>query len=345
MKRIEIGIRLRAAIAGCAAIALLAWTPGAAQAQQTYTMKISVPTIHDIPNDWIAGFAQAVEKGSSGRIKPQIYPASQLGSIPRQIEGTQFGAIQVQLIPPEFMVGLDPRFQVLAALGLVDGTKQAQRLAGDPSVRKLMLGLGANKGLHGIGLFFAEPDELITRAPVRTLDDLKGKKVRIFASPFQTVAFQRLGMTPVAMTLGDVVPGLQEGTLDAAITGIGPIVGFHMVDAAKYVTRIRQPAIFIIAEASSKWFESLPKDLQQVIEQAAAHQDQAINAIADKTVDVQLAKWKEQGGTLFEFSAADQAKMMKIVSDVGTEVASKNPDLNAAYKTVTQAARTLASAK
>jgi TRAP-type C4-dicarboxylate transport system substrate-binding protein len=228
---------------------------------------------------------------------------------------------------------------------LVDNTKQAQGLAADPSVRKLMLGLGANKGLHGIGLFFAEPQELITRTPVRTLADLKGKKVRIFASPFQTVAFQRLGMTPVAMTLGDVVPGLQEGTLDAAITGIGPIVGFHMVDAAKYVTRIGQPAIFIIAEASRKWFDSLPKDLQQVIEQAAAHEDQAINALADKVVATQLAKWKEQGGTLFEFSAADHAKMMKIVGDVGTQVASKNPALDAGYKIVTQAARTLASAK
>jgi TRAP-type transport system periplasmic protein len=345
MKRIDIGIRLRTGIAVCAALALLAWAPGAAQAQ-TYTMKISVPTIHDIPNEWIAGFAQAVEKGSGGRIKTQVYPASQLGSIPRQIEGTQFGSIQCQLIPPEFMVGLDQRFQVLAAPGLVGSPSDGQRLAADPSVRKLMLGLGANKGLHGIGLFYAEVDELISRAPIRTLDDLKGKKLRIFASPFQTIAFQRLGMTPVAMTLGDVVPGLQEGTLDAAITGIGPIVAFHMVDAAKYVTRIKQPAIFLIAELNRKWFEALPKDLQQVVEQAAAQEDKAINPIADKMVADALNKWKAQGGTLFEFSAADQAKLMKIVSDVGAEVASKNPDLDAAYKTVTKAARMIsASAK
>ncbi|HLI23132.1 MAG TPA: TRAP transporter substrate-binding protein DctP, partial [Stellaceae bacterium] len=164
---------------------------GTAQAADaTYTMKISVPTIHDIPNEWIDGFAAAVQKASAGRIKTEVYPASQLGSIPRQIEGTQFGSIQCELIPPEFMVGLDTRFQVLAAPGLVEDQKQGERLAGDASVRKLMLGLGADKGLHGVGLFFAEPDELISRTPIKTLADLKGKKVRIFASPFQTTAFQ-----------------------------------------------------------------------------------------------------------------------------------------------------------
>jgi TRAP-type transport system periplasmic protein len=337
-------IRATAFVIAGAAASWLAFAGGAAQAA-TYTMKISVPTIHDIPNEWIAGFSAAIEKNSGGQIKTHVYPASQLGSIPRQIEGTQFGSIQCQLIPPEFMVGLDSRFQVLAAPGLIASEKQAQRLAADPSVRKLMLGLGADRGLHGIGLFYAEVDELISRVPLRTLDDLKNKKIRIFASPFQTVAFQRLGMTPVAMTLGDVVPGLQEGTIDSAITGIGPIVAFHMVDAAKYVTRIKQPAIFLIVELNRKWYESLPKNLQQVIEQAAAKEDEAINPIADKMVAEALQKFKTQGGTLYEFSPADQAKLMKIVSDVGAEVAGKNPALDAAYKTVKEAAETVSASK
>jgi TRAP-type C4-dicarboxylate transport system substrate-binding protein len=243
------------------------------------------------------------------------------------------------------MVGLDTRFQVLAAPGLVNSDEQGERLALDPSVRKLMLGLGADRGLHGVGLFFAEGDELISRTPIRTLDDLKGKKVRIFASPFQTVAFQRLGMTPVALTLGDVVPGLQEGTIDSAVTGIGPIVSFHMVDAAKYVTAIHQPAIFLITEVNKKWFDSLPKNLQELIESAAIKADHDINPIAVKMVDEALQKWKSVGGTLFAFSADDRAKLSKLLGDVGTEVASKNPQLAAAYKTVTDAAHALSAAK
>ena len=67
---------------------------GVAQAQdKTYTMKITTPTIHAVLDQYAAAFGAAVEKDSGGRIKSQVYPASQLGTIPRQIEGTQFGAI------------------------------------------------------------------------------------------------------------------------------------------------------------------------------------------------------------------------------------------------------------
>ena len=113
--------RPAALITAGALVLSLAQPSGTARAQQqTYLMKISTPTIHDIPDKWSANFAAAVEKDSGGRIKGQVYPASQLGSIPRQIEGTQFGSIQMEVVPPEFMVGLDPRFEVLAAPGLVE---------------------------------------------------------------------------------------------------------------------------------------------------------------------------------------------------------------------------------
>jgi len=329
----------RASAALAAAALAMALPLGTVQAAQTYSMKISVPTIHDIPNAWIDGYAAALEKDSGGRIKVQVFPASQLGSIPRQIEGTQFGSIQCEVVPPEFMVGLDPRFQALAAPGLVNSEGQAQRLAADPAVRKLMLGLGADKGLHGVGLFFAEPNVLVSRTPLHTLADFKGKKIRIFASPFQTVAFQRLGMTPVAMTLGDVVPALQEGTIDGSITGIGPVVNFHMIDTAKYVTQIDQPAIYIIAEVNRKWYEALPKDLQQIVDQDGAKEDEAIDPIALKTRTEDLKKWTAAGGTLIQLSPAERTKMMNVLASVGPDVSKSNPKLAAAYESIATAAK------
>ena len=120
---------------------------GVAQAQdKTYVMKITTPTIHAVLDQYAAAFGAAVEKDSGGRIKSQVYPASQLGTIPRQIEGTQFGAIQAAVIPPEFFVGIDERFEVLAAPGLVTSAAQAEKVAADPDVLKFYLGLGAKKG-------------------------------------------------------------------------------------------------------------------------------------------------------------------------------------------------------
>jgi TRAP-type C4-dicarboxylate transport system substrate-binding protein len=45
-----------------------------------------------------------------------------------------------------------------------------------------MLGLGANKGLHGAGMFIVQPDSLARKTPIRSLAEFKGKKIRIFAS-------------------------------------------------------------------------------------------------------------------------------------------------------------------
>ena len=44
-----------------------------------------------------------------------------------------------------------------------------------------MLGLGANKGLHGVGLYIAQPSCVISKTPIRHLADFKGKKIRVFA--------------------------------------------------------------------------------------------------------------------------------------------------------------------
>jgi len=333
---------LAAAAAG-AVLASSGLPTSAARAQQpappqAYVMKISTPTLHDIPNKWTEDFAAAVERDSGGRIKPQLFPASQLGSIPRQIEGTQFGSIQVEVVPPEFMVGLDPRFEVMAAPALVESQAHGQRLATDPAVLKLMLGLGADRGLHGVGLFIAEQSVIVSRTPLRHLADFKGKKIRIFASQFQSEAFTRLGVTPVAMSLGDVLPAIQQGAIDGAVSGMGPVAHFHMVDAAKFVTRTGQPAIFLIAEVNKKWFESLPKDLQQIVEKDAAAASLSVNPYAAEQVKKSEESFTSKGGELITLPPAEQAQMLKTIGSVGPDVSSKNPALAAAYKIVADAA-------
>src|SRR5579863_5046030 len=96
------------------AVTLAGWTaPASAQGASPITMKLSTATVNDTQHEWLKRFAAAVEKDSGGRIKGEIYPNSQLGSIPRQIEGTQFNAIQVWCGPPEFLVGVDERFEAL----------------------------------------------------------------------------------------------------------------------------------------------------------------------------------------------------------------------------------------
>ena len=327
--------------AGVSVLALaLALTFGAAQAQdKTFVMKVTLPTINDAPHQFAKDFAALVEKDSGGRIKGEVYPASQLGSIPRQIEGTQFGAIQVATVPPEFFVGIDERFEIMAAPGLADSLEHGQRIAADPEVLKLMLKLGAGKGLHGAGLMMAQPSCIISKTPIRHIADFKGKKIRIFASQFQSVAFDRLGVTPVAMTLGDVLPALQQGAIDGSVAGIGPFVHLHFVDAAKYVTETNTPAIFIILEVSQKWYDTLPKDLQDIVDKDGAEVSKSIQPVALKMYQEQRKAWVDGGGELISLPREEQAEMMRTLSSVGDDVSKPKPALHEAYQIVSDAAK------
>ena len=333
-------------IASAVAVGLVALsvslTFGAARAQaqdKTYVMKVTTPTINDGPHLLAKNFAAAVERDSGGRIKSEVYPASQLGSIPRQIEGVQFGAIQAAVIPPEFFVGVDERFEVMAAPGLVRSLEHGQRLAADPAVLKLMLSLGADKGLHGVGMFIAQPDSLAAKTPIRHLADFQGKKIRIFASDFQSEALKRLGATPVAMTLGDVLPALQQGAIDGAIAGITVFSAFHYQDAAKYVTEINQPQIFLMLEVSRKWYESLPPDLQQIVDKDGAKETLTINPAAMDLFNKAREAWTAKGGELISLSTDEQTKMLETLSSVGDDVSKAKPAVRAAYEIVAAAAK------
>ena len=101
-----------AALAGGMMAALVA-APDAHAQGKTFVMKLSTATINDTQHEWLRRFVAMVEKDSGGRIKGEIYPASQLGPIPRQIEGVQFGSMQAWIGPPEFLVGVDKRYEAL----------------------------------------------------------------------------------------------------------------------------------------------------------------------------------------------------------------------------------------
>ena len=226
----------------------------------------------------------------------------------------------------------------MAAPGLVDSMEHGQRLAADPAVKELMFGLGADKGLHGVGLFMNSPSSVISKNPIRHLADFKGKKIRVLASPFQTQAISRLGATPAAMTLGDVVPAIQQGAIDGAVGGIVVWTPMHFNDAAKFVTETGQPAVYAIVEVNKAWNELLPADLQKIVDDDAAKEQAAIGPLASDIVNKARKGWTATGGELISLPTDEQASMMQTFSSVGGDVSKTKPLLNDAYQTVTAAA-------
>jgi len=105
-------------------------------------------------------------------------------------------------MPPEFIVGVDERFEVMAAPGLVDSFEHGQRIAADSDVQKLMFGLGRRKGVAWVGLMLSQPSSIVSKAPIRHLADLRGKRFGSSPRNSQTVALDRLNSTPVGYDPG-----------------------------------------------------------------------------------------------------------------------------------------------
>jgi TRAP-type C4-dicarboxylate transport system substrate-binding protein len=205
------------------------------------------------------------------------------------------------------------------------------RAASDPELQKMMLSLGADKGIHGAALFVAQPSSVIARDPIRHLADFKGKKLRVLAADMQQAMIKHLGGSPVAMTLGDVLPALQQGAIDGAVAAITVYTTMHYWDAAKYVTEANQTFIFSMAFLSKKWFDGLPKDLQTIVDTDAGKAAAEVNPWEADFFERQRQAWA-QYGELISLPANEQAEMMKSLAAVGTEVAKQKPDVEQAHQ-------------
>jgi C4-dicarboxylate-binding protein DctP len=212
-----------------------------------------------------------------------------------------------------------------------------QRAAADTALKQLMLGLGTDKGLRGVGLFMATPSAIVAIKPIRHLDDFKGKKIRIFPSQFQREALLRLGATPKPMTLGEVLPALQDNVLDAAVAATTVFATMHYQDAAKFVTETGQPAIFGITELSKKWYDKLPADLQQIVDRAASAESVRINPWVIEFNAKARQDWVSGGGALISLPPEEQSSMINALASVGDDISALKPQLHAAYQVVTEA--------
>ena len=315
-----------------AAIGAASIAAAAAQDDKTYVMKLGILTINDSTHEWVKTFAAAVERDSGGRIKGEIYPAGQLGSIARLIEGTQLGSIQVIVTPPDFFAGVDERFETVSAPGTFTSLEQANRVIFDPEFRKAFLALGSDKGLFGLSLFINSPVTILTRNPARHLADFKGLKIRILASDFQIEEIKRLGSTPVAMSLGDVMPALQQGTIDGALASVPAFTPLHYYDAAKYMTETGHYYVFSYAAMSKKWHDALPPDLQKIVADDADKMAHEIVPWDMREIETQRKVWTDHGGELISLPPDEQAELMKRMAPIAEDVGKTRPAIKQMYE-------------
>ena len=299
----SVHVKLRLAPLICAfaiAIGVLACSHAAVSAA-TIVMKMGIATVNDQQHEWLKRYKAAVERDSKGRIEVQIYPASQLGSIPRMIEDTQFGSIQGYAGPAEFFTGVDPRYQVLGAPALFETSDQAQRTLEDPELNGPFLALGEAKGLKGIGLFYYGDNGLNTRRQIHDASDLKDLKIRDYGGAMQAALMKSLGITGVPMPLDQVMPALQQGAIDGTVSAISTSAALKYYDAAKYFAPLNLSILAVVVVVSKQWYDGLPPDLQRIVMddgQAVSHDIYPYTVAFLKSAST---TWVSSGGVTSEF--------------------------------------------
>ncbi|MBI3436382.1 MAG: TRAP transporter substrate-binding protein [Proteobacteria bacterium] len=319
----------RLLLSAAAATAALGALPRVAAAQSV--MKLASATINDGQHEWQKLFAAALKKRVGDKVKAEIYPASQLGAIPRMAEGVSLGTIEAFITPTAFVTTIDPRFQIFDVPGLFRSPQHQYAVIQDSAYRDHLETMFLDRGIRVIGAIFNSPTVILLRKPAATLDAMRGMKVRTFASPLQIEPMKAIGVIPTPLALTEVIPQLQSGGIDGLLAGMPILTAFKFYDVAKYVTDLNFSQILSVNLVNEAWFKAQPKDVQDAIRAAGREAEQeAFPWVLDNNKKAN-ALWLANKGEILSLPPMEQASMMQSFVALGTKIVEQNPVVKAEF--------------
>ena len=315
---------------GCAAIvalsvgAAVALAPGEAAAQKKYFMKIGFATINDPQHDMGTAVGKAIQKASGGRITYQNFPASQLGKIPRQVEAIQLGTQEMFMTPPGFFVGVNAAFQVPDAPGMFQSVQHGHAALTDPMFREKFVSLGAKKGVFGANLWLYDGTSIASLKPIRTPEDIKGRKIRVLATPMERAVPETFGGTGVPIPYTEVVPALQRRVVDGCRSSLVVMGYTKFQTVTKFITVLHGGYIPTATWVSQAWLKKLPKDLAKIVRETPRTLENWGSQNAFNNQKKMEKVWQDSGAEVIRFSAKDQARFMAKLRPLGDKFLGKH---------------------
>ena len=121
------------------------------------------------------------------------------------------------------------------------------------------------KDVHVLQLWSSNPYFLITtKKQVKTMEDLKGLKIRVVGGP-PTEQIKALGGIPTLIPMPDTYLSLDKGVIDGMGAPWEAIYAFRLYEIVKYYTIVPLSAVYFSMSMNKQKWESLPKDIQQEI--------------------------------------------------------------------------------
>jgi TRAP-type C4-dicarboxylate transport system substrate-binding protein len=248
--------------------------------------------------DEVPFWRKTIPEASKGAIVADITPLDQMGIDDKtMLRLLKLGVMDFAGMDISKMAGDDPRFEACDLAGLtLDPDKagaacDAYRAVIDRQMQKnwnaKLLAFGGNT-----------PQVFWCRTPVNGLDDLKGKKIRVFNNTMRDF-LAGLGATAVSMAFAEVVPALNNGVVDCGVTGSlsGNTAGWPEVTKTLYSMSLGW-SINVLAVNLNTWNRFDPKVQAFLLEQTKAYEGKMWDTLKKATSEADNCNTGKQPCTL-----------------------------------------------
>ena len=216
----------------------------------------------------VAPFCESVKEASDGRLVIEPYGAGVLFPVFDTFDNLRDGVVEMSMVWNGYWGGKDPVFALAGTRPGDPITTFSENFYLSEQLAPLRAEVFAKYGIKALGGFdIASVEILCSTVPIRTLDDFEGLNIR--TAGIGASFYPLLGASAVSLSMPEIYPALQLGTVDAAEYNdylVNGTLGFHEV--TKYVI---DPCLHMgtcddkeLAVNPAAWAE-LPDDLKALV--------------------------------------------------------------------------------
>lgn len=245
-------------------------TAGSGTGEAEYTVTVSLTTADDSAcNKVIYYLADQVEEKSGGRIVFDVHPNGTLANDTGSVEGVQMGTIGMTLVSSANYTQFDSNQAVFDLPFLFPSKEDAYAFLDSDVAAELAASL-EDYGFHCFG-YMDYGYRLLTNSvkEVKSLEDLKGMKIRTMSSTYQVQTWECLGTNPTVISFSELFTALQQKTVDGQENPWGNIVSQKFYEVQKYATDTHHILTICPMVISKDIYDSMPEDLQAILTECA----------------------------------------------------------------------------
>ncbi|WP_315739029.1 TRAP transporter substrate-binding protein [Bradyrhizobium sp. SZCCHNR1093] len=254
---------------------------------------------------------------TNGRLSIQMYPSAQLGGEKETIEQTQIGAIQMLRVSAGALGPIVDDVNVVNMPFLFKSIEHSEKMMDGSIGQDLLDRVSANASANLVALCWMNSGARSiynTKKPIRTVEDVKGLKIRVIGNPIFIDMMNALGGNGVAMGYDQVFSALQTGVIDGAENNPPSYVFSNHYTAAKYYSLTQHLVIPEILVFSKRSWANLSTDDQTLIKKFAREAQMEERELWKAYEREAIEKAKAGGSEIVEI--ANKAPFQKAVKPV-----------------------------